>query len=278
MLIAALLLSLEITTVSAEALCEGNAEPHLVITTEQGTITARLIEPAAPSAIHRLVRLAEGPTFHPEIFAGQEERAAAGYYDGLTFIHAQPHVEIVTGVRPPGELIEIETELDGVALGLDRQRIQTAGEAMDVAQREIAPAYKKVVRSGTMNARLKEWAERLYSTHDARFLIGVSQLEINEALGYVYEQGLESQPVTRGALMLMPLTPRTASARLGIALADMPQRTGRVMVIGHVIEGLDTVQAISVRPLADPGRVHDRHRPVDPVRIESVRLDCQQAH
>ncbi len=260
---------------ASEPLCAGGGEPHLVITTNQGAIVARLIEQAAPRAVRRLVRLAAGPVFAPELFAGQDKTPAVGYYDGLSFVYAQPHVEIGTGIRPPGELVEIETEIDAAALGLGQQLVEDAGKAMDVAQHELAPAYKRTVKSGKVHPRLKEWMDRLYESHDAAFLVGISQQQINEALGYVYQEGLASLPVTRGALMLRPLSPRVSSARLHIALVDLPQRTGRWMVVGHVVEGLENAQAISVGPLADPGVTRSRHRPLNPVPIESIRLDCR---
>ncbi len=260
---------------ASKTVCANGAEPHLVITTGQGPMVARLLETAAPRTVRRLANLVEGPVFHPEILADAQDMPAVGYYDGLAFNYTQAHVEIVTDVRPPGDLIRIDTELDAGALGLDRERIENSGKAMDLAQHELSPAYKRVLKSGRVHPQLKAWMEKLYGTHDASFLVGVSRQEINEAMGYTYQDGLDSQPVTRGALMLKPLSPRVASARLSIALADMPQRTGRWMVVGRIVEGLETAQEISVRQLADPAFVRSRNQPANPVRIESIRLDCR---
>ncbi len=261
---------------SYESICAGGAAAHLVLATGRGPIVARLHEAAAPQAVRRLAGLAKGSD--PHLSAGQDTAPAAGYYDGLTFIHTQPHIEIVTDVRESGEPVEIDAELDAVALGLDRRRIGDAGEAMDIAQRELSTTYKRLLKSGQVPPRLQQWMDKLYSTHDAAFLVGVSHQEINEALGYVYQEGLESRPVTRGALMLKPLSPSVASARLSIALVDLPQRTGRWVVVGRVVEGLETAQEISVQPLADPGVVRSRHRPANPVRIDSLRLECRNTN
>ncbi len=258
-----------------EPVCASGTEPHLVITTADGTIVARLLEAGAPQAVRRLASLLRQPISTSGNPVSSEQMRAGGYYDGLTFLEARPHVEIVTAAREPENPLEIPTEIDAVALGLDRQRIENAGKAMDLAQRELAPAYKRMLGAGAMNPQLKEWMDKLRSTHDASFLVGVSQKEINEALGYVYQGGLASEPVTRGAVMLKPLSPRVASARLSIAVTDIPQRTGRWMVVGRVVEGLETAQNISARPLADPATVRSRTQPQDPVLIESIRLDCR---
>ena len=258
-----------------DAVCASGTEAHLVIATAEGSIVARLLESAAPQAVRQLSSLLKEPTSGSGAPVGSETVRAGGYYDGLTFIESRPHVEIATDVRESETPLEIPTQIDAVALGLDRQRIDNAGRAMDLAQRELAPAYKRMLGAGSMNPRLQEWMDRLHSTHDASFLVGVSQQEINEALGYVYQEGLESEPVTEGALMLKPLSPRVASARLSIALTDIPQRTGRWMVVGRVVEGLETAKDISARPLADPATVRSRTQPRDPVLIESIRLDCR---
>jgi cyclophilin family peptidyl-prolyl cis-trans isomerase len=270
-----LLLFAGVIPTAGEPLCAAGSEPFFAIDTARGPIVARLFEEAAPAGVRRLVRLAEGPIFDREIFTGQESVPAAGYYDGLTFATTRPHFEIATGVRPPGNLIEIELEIDAVALGLDRRRIETAAQAMDLAQRELAPAYKARLRSGGVEPRLAEWMEKLRTSHDAGFLVGVSRLEINQALGYRYRNGLASRPALRGALLLRPLSPRRASARLSILLADHPDLDGKAMVIGQVVAGLETAQDISVAPLADPGLVQQRHQPVAPVSIEKIRLVCR---
>jgi hypothetical protein len=70
--------------------------------------------------------------------------------------------------------------------------------------------------------------------------------------------------------MLQPVSPTSASARLSILLADIPERTGKWMVIGRVTRGIDVAQEISVRP-----RIKDRrfqYQPVEPVVIERVLL------
>lgn len=223
-----------------------------------------------------LVRLVQEPIFDREAGAGQEKApTAGGYYDGLTFVTTRPHFEIVTGARPTGDPVEFELEIDAAALGLDRRLIESAAQGMDIAQRELAPAYKARLRSGEIEPRLADWMERLHTRHDAAFLVGVSRVEINQALGYRYKNGLASRPALRGALLLRPLSPRKAGARLSILLADQPDLDGKAVVVGQVVAGLDTAQAISTAPLADPGLVQQRHQPVAPVTIERIRLDCR---
>ena len=227
--------------------------------TSQGTIRIELCESAAPRTVQQLRRLVvEGGA------------SGDGIYSGLPFDLSQPHIEIRTGAPDLPVEVHWPVELDADSLGLDRQLVKDYAEAMSVVQGELLVEYRKKKKSGTITPKLAAMLEQWYKAHSAEFLIGVSRKEINEALGYEYQSGLASLPAVRGADMLQPVTPTSASARLSILLADIPARTGQWMVIGRVTEGLEVVQAISVRP-----RMKDRrfqYPPVDPIVIERVRL------
>lgn len=249
--------------------------PHLVIRTEAGTIAVELIERAAPLAIRQLALLVGGASPDPSPNAENVAPDTPGYYDGLVFDHAAPHVEIITSARPAEDSIELENELNAVALGLHEQRVENTAEAMSVVQQELLVTYRELKKGGQIDPKLKAWLDRWYKTYDAEFLIGVSRKEINEALGYVYSDVPVSLPVTRGAVSLKPMSPRRCSMRLSIALSDMRERDGRQVVVGRVVEGLAIAEAISARPLSDPALTHSRFRPAVPVIIETVRLECR---
>ena len=56
----------------------------------------------------------------------------------------------------------------------------------------------------------------------------------------------------------------------------MPQRTGRWMVIGQVVSGLELADDISVAPLVQPRNIKPLdYTPLQPVTIESARLSCR---
>jgi hypothetical protein len=139
------------------------------------------------------------------------------------------------------------------------------------------PAVNRTKRKGDTDARLEDWMTKWRATDNASFLVGKSRKEINEALGYPYSKGLDSRPVTKGSLTLQPESPGRASARLGIALSDLPIRLGRQMVIGRVTSGLELADDISIRALAvPPGMRSLDFKPKDPVAVGSVQLLCRE--
>jgi len=254
------------------SLC-GKGRPYLVLDTKDGSIAAELFEAAAPGTLRRLADLIQDPHFQ------SARRGSIGVGDtggkALTLDYTRPHIEIYTARLDPEVFFENEIAVE--PLGIDADRVPDPGRATDILQREIVPAFNRVKKGGNPNPRLQEWMTRWRASQDATFLVGVSRKEINEALGYVYSKGLDSRPVTKGALTLQADSPTRARARLGIALSDLPTRLGRQMVIGRVVEGLDLADAISTRPLAVPAGMRSLdYAPRDPVAIESVRLDCRE--
>jgi cyclophilin family peptidyl-prolyl cis-trans isomerase len=231
----------------------------LLLETTEGTIQIELCESAAPRAVEQLRRLAIG-----------EGNSGQSIYQGLAFDYTKPHIEIRTARPETPPAVAWPAELDAESLGLDQKLITDYAEAMSVVQRELIVEHTKKKKSGRISAKLGDMLEQWFQTYSASFLLGVSRKAINEALGYQYQSGLTSLPAVRGAVMLQPVSPTSASARLCILLADIPARTGQWMVIGRVTRGLDVVQAISVRP-----RIKDRrfqYQPVEPVVIERARL------
>jgi cyclophilin family peptidyl-prolyl cis-trans isomerase len=235
------------------------AAAELLLETSQGTIQIELCESAAPRAVKQLRRFAlEGSASGQRIFKG------------LAFDFTQPHIEVrIAELELPVE-IQWPVELDAESLGLHQQLVTDYAEAMSIVQGELLVEYRKKKKSGGITPKLAAMLDQWYQAHSAEFLVGVSRKEINEALGYQYQSGLASLPAVRGAVMLQPVSPTSASARLSILLADIPERTGKWMVIGRVTRGLDVAQEISVRP-----RIKDRrfqYQPVEPVVIERVLL------
>ncbi len=177
---------------------------QVVMETAQGRIVFELLPSAAPRAVDQIIRLVNGPFIRHEITGDQERTDFAGYYDGLVFDLAFPHNSLATSVRPPPDLILIPTMIDASAVGLDERRILTANEANKLWQFELFPFQAGFASDDEMHPRMREWLNRWGETQSSDFLIGVSQQEINEALGYKYVRGLESRKNTRGAVALEP--------------------------------------------------------------------------
>lgn len=277
------ILVLSLSPASAAAAAAGDVKPlcsagspHLEFHTSEGDLSLELWPRAAPRAVARLARLAEGPIYNPALFDEGESARSVGYFDGLAIDFTHPNIEIAVEVRAPKRLFEFPAEIDAEALGLHEKRIASAGEAMDLLQRELLVQFRERGKDpDRVTPKLRQWLTRFYENSDPSFLVGVSWKEINEALGYRYERGLESRPASAGAVLLAAPAPGRASLRLSLVLVDMPQRTGREMVIGRLVRGLDLARAISLRPLLVPPELRDRrYRPAHPVVIERARVVC----
>ena len=146
---------------------------------------------------------------------------------------------------------------------------------MGVLQRELLPAFARSGKTAEAGSPLAAWLETWYRTRDPGFLVGASRQAINEALGHRYELGLGSQPPLRGTVALQPASPTRSTANLAFLLSDMPSRSGRWMVIGQVIEGLDVVEAISLRPRAPGARGYKGFEPANPAAVVSTELRCR---
>ncbi len=278
------LLTALVTGLAAPGLCEQPAAPicltvngepetapHLVMATTAGQLVIELYEEAAPEAVRGIVDLVRGSGDH--MASGEGEGRSSGFYDGLVFDHCKPHIEIRTSARESEDERRLPIQLDAHALGLDATKITDTAEAMAILQNELMAANQVAKRTGWTNKTLQGWMDEWYETLSAEFLIGASMEDVNRALGYVYEEELQSKPVTMGAVTLVPVSPREASARLSITLTDMPGRTGRWMVIGTVVGGLELAKTISKGPLTPEKAL--KYRPLQPVVIEKVEVECR---
>lgn len=247
-------------------------EPVLSLATEFGLIAISLDTEAAPEGVAAIVRLARGPLYNPALTSAAGDEI--GYYDGLELDSVNPTIEVATAIRAPRDLFVIETAIDATALGLDDDRIADAATAMEVLQRELLPEHTRNKKRGRLHPRLAEWLEVWFASYDPSFLVGVSRREINEALGYAYRPGLPSKPVVRGSVALRPASPTQATPALSILLTDLPERTGRWMVVGSVTTGLDVAEEISRRPLLGD-RAQKLMRPIQPVVVQSATVACR---
>jgi cyclophilin family peptidyl-prolyl cis-trans isomerase len=257
----------------ATRFCSGDRgeQPHLVMETASGTIEIRLFEDAAPAAVQRMIEAIQGPIFNTLIFGEQD----VGYYDGLAIDYTRPRIEVRVTERRPSGLIELPTQIDADALGLDDARITDIDDAVDVMQFQLIKAYNETKQGGERSVVLNQWLDQWFEKKDASFLIGESRKKINESLGYVYQTGLASRPMLKGAVALKPISPDTASMTLSILLADADERTGKWMVVGEVVRGLDIVEEISIQPLREPAHVRSRtYVPFEPLVIRSARVRC----
>lgn len=241
--------------------------PCLRLETAEGAILIELAPDAAPAAVAAIGRLARGPIYDAAVLPNPDAAQGTGYFDGQPFDFAKPKLELRLAGRAPAAAFAVSAELDAAAVGLDEQLVADAGEAMDRLQMELLPARKRPTSERRATPRLEEWAERLeQGGYDPSFLVGTSRKELLEAIGYRFTDGLATRPAVRGAVALVPSSPTEATMTLAILLADHPRRTGRWVVVGHVVSGLELADEIASRPLAS---VETRnYRPLVPVTVE----------
>lgn len=268
-----LLLALGAVLVGAPAAQAG--DPCLRLDTAGGPITLQFARAAAPGTIAAIERLAAGPIYDPGVVPRPEAARSTGYFDGLAFDYTRPHLEIRLAAREPAAAFTVPTELDAAALGLDLQRVADAGEAMNLLQLELLPAIQRPNSTRRSTPALEEWSRRFASSgYDASFLVGKSRRELFEAIGYRFAAGLASLPARRGAVALVPASPTESVLSLAILLADHPTRTGRWMIVGRVLEGLEVAESIALAPHAVPEAKDNRPLVPTVVRQAELLTDC----
>jgi hypothetical protein len=230
---------------------------------------------AAPESVATIETIARGPIYDLSRLPNPEPARTTGYFEGLSFDYARPHLELRLPVRFPKDAFTVATELDARSLGLEGEFLTDRGKAMEVMQFELLPAMTRPNSERMRTPTLVEWARRFEQDHDPSFLVGKTRRELLEAVGYRFQSGLNSIEPTRGTVALVPSSPDRSTLSLSILLADYPTRKGRWMVVGRIVEGLEIAEAISESRHASP---HSRdYRPAEPITVLSTELDSNCA-
>lgn len=226
-------------------------EFRAVLHTDQGELALVFDPAAAPLAVAALRRSFE-----------------RGNWNGVPISWVRPHTEIRTGL--PRDAMPLPSELSARALGLQQLRIEDAGAAMNAIQFELEPA---LLRAGAQaSPQLHAWIATWREHFDAAFLVGVTRQQINEALGYRYQDGYATRPARRGSVALVPDKPGSSTLALSILLRDQSKRDGVWVVIGQVESVLDRVQSLSLAR-----RLHPKSfEPEQPARI--TRIEVSASH
>jgi len=233
-------------------------DPLLHLKTEKGLITIRLYKRVAPKAVEKLTGLIK------------TKKNGKSPYDQLKIVYTNPHIEIRTAIPKGLEKIKFSKELNADSLGLDKKIVKTSAEAMDIWQFKLLKFFTKHKKDGKLSPQLKKWLSIWDKQMNANFLIGVSAKEINEAMNYHYSNDVVSIPVSKGTVLLKSFSTMESSPSLVIALADIPERTGKWVVIGRVTDGLEIAEKISVLP--NSGMKAPRYVPVNPIKIIKMEV------
>lgn len=230
-----------------------SGEIRALLDTDHGQLTLVLDPAAAPVAVAALQRS----------FERQD-------WIGVPIQWVRPHTEIRSGL--PRGAAPLASELSAEPLALSAMRIEDAGAAMNAIQFELEPAFGRA--GGKATPELQAWIATWRQHFDASFLIGVTRQQINEALGYRYQDGYATQPARRGSVALVPDQPGSSTLALAILLRDQPKRDGCWVVIGRVESGLELIEALSIAP-----RLHPKSfEPEQPARITRTAIPESLPH
>lgn len=248
--------------------------PVAVIKTNHGDIYVELFAKEAPKTVDNFIRLAEGKKeFTDPDDEKKEKKIKRPFYDGLIF-HRVIKDFMIQGGCPKGDGTggpgySFEDEINATELGLGEMKVIDGNNAphkwllirsrQDFGRIVVGPLLKKLgignqeqlkARAGEVEKKLKE----------------LTLKECYENLGYVYSEKLKSHHPKKGVIAMANSGPNTNGSQFFINLIDTPWLTGKHTVFGKVVKGMDVVEEIG------NVKVDDRARPVEDVKILSIRL------
>jgi cyclophilin family peptidyl-prolyl cis-trans isomerase len=243
-----------------------------VITTSLGAITVELYDDEAPKTVANFLQLAAGEKVFTDPKTGME--AKRPFYDGLIFHRViknfmiQGGCPLGQGSSGPG--YKFEDEINATSLGLGREMAMVGDDLhpqcgymqrqfLDVVLRPRMDAMG-ITPTSTTEEKQKAFDAVLKAAHS------MSLKDFYEKLGYVYNDQLPtSHRPLRGCLAMANSGPNTNGSQFFINLGDTAHLTGKHTIFGHVIAGMEVVDAIGNVATADADR------PVTPVVIQSIR-------
>ena len=214
------------------------------IETDAGVFAVRLNRAGAPRHAAAFAARACGPAGPPLVGSVVCRKQPGGY---VTFGCA-PAPGPYRRPRPPAGAPRIAPEIDAVALGLDRRRLDDPALAGRLWDEWIAPRALRLRARGRPDRRLEAWIAARAAPARRDPLLGRSLREIYEAIGFRYRKGLSGRRLVRGAVADATLGPEGGDGRFLVALEPIPEREGRTTVFGEVVAGIDVIEAISRLP------------------------------
>ncbi|GEM_PF-3213738 len=200
-------------------------------------------------------------------------------YEGSIVCKSHAGGFLVFGCRPPdadegqampvGENRIVPDEIDGGRMAhLDRP-ITDPKEIENLWQREIYPRYRRLHALGQpvplgLGALVENLRRDGMKATD--ILAGKTRRWYLETIGFRYTAGASPLPVRRGAVASISMWPGESDGRFLIALAPIPERSGRSTVFGEIVAGMDVLDAIAALP------VNKSHEPRNNVYLDRISL------
>lgn len=246
---------------TATAAMEDATNPLLLLSTSTGDIYIELLPAEAPNNVENFLALAHGEIEFVD--PNSNARFQPRYFDGMQFHRVIPSFIVQAGspfynpLGAPDNLLPDEINAD--SLGLDRlpvmdeqghfNPILNIGNEQEFHDVLLEPLFDQL----GINS-VAEMEERQFEVLE--ILQSWSVKDAYENQGYRYSEGNPTRGITRGIVGLANAGPNQNGPEFFIALQDSPWLNGKHTVIGHVVEGIETVEAIGnteVDPV-DPSR------------------------
>ncbi len=235
--------------ISAEAAMEDPANPLILLSTSTGDIYIELLPNEAPNNVENFLALAQGEVEF--IDPNSNARFQPRYFDGMQFHRVVPDFVIQAGspffnpLGPPNVLID--DEINANSLGLDRlQVMDELGNFNPILNIGSEEEFHEVLIK-PLFARLNieteaEMRERQYEVLE--ILQGLTVKQAYENQGFRYSESASTRGITRGVMALANAGPNQNGPEFFIALQDSPWLNGKHTVIGRIVEGIETADAI----------------------------------
>ena len=246
---------------SAMQVMENNSNPLMLLSTSLGDIYIELFKVEAPNNVDNFLALAHGEIEFTEKDSGNTFYPR--YFDGMQFHRVIPNMLIQAGspqYHPLGMPRRIlADEINADILGLDEQPVLNEfGEFNSLLnisdQSNFRDALLEPILQHLRIASDSELTNRQYEIYD--FIANLTIKQAYELGGYTYNSDLTTRRITRSIVALANSGPNSNGPEFFIATSDLHWLNGKHTVIGKVVEGMETVDAISrteIDPL-DPSR------------------------
>lgn len=235
--------------ISAEAAMEDPANTLILLSTSTGDIYIELLPNEAPNNVENFLALAQGEVEF--IDPNSNARFQPRYFDGMQFHRVVSDFVIQAGspffnpLGPPNVLID--DEINANSLGLDRLQVMdelgnfnpilNIGSEEEFHEVLIKPLFSRL----NIETEAEMW-ERQYEVLE--ILQGLTVKQAYENQGFRYSESASTRGITRGVMALANAGPNQNGPEFFIALQDSPWLNGKHTVIGRIVEGIETADAI----------------------------------
>lgn len=247
--------------ITAAAEMEDATNPLLLLSTSTGDIYIELLPAEAPNNVENFLALAHGEIEFVD--PNSNARFQPRYFDGMQFHRVVPDFIVQAGspfynpLGAPENLLQ--DEINANSLGLDRLPVlNEQGDFNPILNIGNEEEFHKVLLQPLFNQlnidSAPEMEERQFEVLE--ILQSWSVKDAYENQGYRYSEENPTRGITRGVVGLANAGPNQNGPEFFIALQDSPWLNGKHTVIGRVVEGIETVEAIGnteVDPI-DPSR------------------------